>query len=94
MLSLHAPGLLLLAVVFFARVAVALEGAAPHLFRPMYAGANMGHPSREEGFALCSNHSADDELHPGCCLTSAYDCTLQLRRTCGGQLITGLPGIL
>jgi hypothetical protein len=24
----------------------ALEGAAPHLFRPMYAQANMGHPSR------------------------------------------------
>jgi hypothetical protein len=29
-----------------ARVAEALEGAAPRLFRPMYAGANMGHPSR------------------------------------------------
>jgi hypothetical protein len=23
-------------------------------FRPMYAEANMGHPSREEGFVLCS----------------------------------------
>jgi hypothetical protein len=75
MLSLHVPGLLLFAVFFLARVAGALEGAAPHLFRPMYAGANMGHPSREEGFALCFKHCATDELHPGCCLTSAYDCT-------------------
>jgi hypothetical protein len=31
-----------------------LEGAAPCLFRPMYAEANMGHPSREVGFVLCS----------------------------------------
>ncbi len=23
------------------------KGAAPHLFRPMYAEANMGHPSSE-----------------------------------------------
>jgi hypothetical protein len=29
----------------FPRLARALEGAAPRLFRPMYAGANMGHPS-------------------------------------------------
>ena len=29
-----------------------VEGAAPRLFRPMYAGANMGHPSREEGFVF------------------------------------------
>jgi hypothetical protein len=34
-----------------------------HLFRPMYAGANMGHPSREEGFVLCSNRSAAHQLH-------------------------------
>jgi hypothetical protein len=27
----------------------------------MYAGANMGHPSREEGFVLCSNHSAAND---------------------------------
>jgi hypothetical protein len=27
----------------------------------MYALANMGHPSREEGFVLCSNHNAADE---------------------------------
>jgi hypothetical protein len=38
----------------FARVAEALEGAAPRLFRPMYARANMGHPSREAGFVVCS----------------------------------------
>jgi hypothetical protein len=43
-----------LAVVCFARVAEALEGAAPRLFRPMYARANMGHPSREAGFVVCS----------------------------------------
>jgi hypothetical protein len=30
-------------------------GAAPRLFRPMYAGANMGHPSREMGRVGCSN---------------------------------------
>src|SRR5258708_34704582 len=30
----------------------AMEGAAARLFRPMYAVANMGHPSREEGFVL------------------------------------------
>src|SRR5450631_4121188 len=28
----------------------------------MYAAANMGHPSREEGFVLCSNRSAADEV--------------------------------
>jgi hypothetical protein len=26
----------------------------------MYAGANMGHPSWEEGFVLCSNRSAPE----------------------------------
>ena len=26
--------------------------------RPMYAGANMGHPSREQGLVLCSNSRA------------------------------------
>jgi hypothetical protein len=65
MLSLDAPGFWFLAAVF-ALVAEALEGAAPRLFRPMYAGANMGHPSRKEGFVLCSNRSAADELHLGC----------------------------
>jgi hypothetical protein len=32
----------------------------------MYAGANMGHPSREEGFVFLLDHSAADELHQGC----------------------------
>src|ERR1700688_1172573 len=41
MLSLHARGFLLLAALF-ARATVTLKGAAPCLFRPMYAGANMG----------------------------------------------------
>jgi hypothetical protein len=26
----------------------------------------MGHPSREEGFVLCSHHCDSDELHQGC----------------------------
>jgi hypothetical protein len=34
------------------------KGPSPHLFRPMYAGANMGHPSREQGFVLRSNYRA------------------------------------
>jgi hypothetical protein len=29
----------------------------------MYALANMGHPSRDEGFVLWSNRSAVHELH-------------------------------
>jgi hypothetical protein len=37
----------------FCQIAKAFEGAGPHLFRPMYAGANMGHPSREEGSVFC-----------------------------------------
>ena len=44
-------------------IAKALGGAAPRLFRPMYAGANMGHPSREKGFVLCSHHRDADGLH-------------------------------
>src|SRR6266700_3521134 len=28
----------------------------------MYAGANMGHPSREEGFVLCFNHGEVNAL--------------------------------
>jgi hypothetical protein len=42
----------------------ALEGAAPRLFRPMYAGANMGHPSRQS----CSDGSVtwyDVVVQPG-----------------------------
>jgi hypothetical protein len=31
----------------------------------MYAGANMGHPSRERGIVLCSNLRIADELHLG-----------------------------
>jgi hypothetical protein len=31
-----------------------------HLFRPTYAGANVGHPSREEGFVLHYNFRAAD----------------------------------
>jgi hypothetical protein len=49
------------------RVAKTFEGAAPwaapRLFQPMYAGANMGHPSREEGLVLRSDRSAADGLH-------------------------------
>jgi len=29
----------------------------------MYAVANMGHPSREQGLVLCSNYRVPDELH-------------------------------
>jgi hypothetical protein len=47
----------------FCHVAKALKGAPPRLFQPMYAVANMGHPSRNEGFVLCSNHGDADELH-------------------------------
>jgi hypothetical protein len=65
MLSLHGQGLLLLGRGL-RHIAKALGGAAPHLFRPMYAGANMGHPSREEGFVLCSHPCDSDELHQGC----------------------------
>ncbi len=61
MLLLHVRRLLLLAASFFTRVAIALDGATPRLFRPMYAEANMGHPSREEGFVLRSNSCAADE---------------------------------
>jgi hypothetical protein len=51
----------------FAPGAEALEGAAPHLFRPMYAPrqagagtANMGHPSREAGLAHCEQKNSSD----------------------------------
>jgi hypothetical protein len=58
MLSLNVAGFQPLAAVFFADTAKRWKGLRPRLFRPMYAGANMGHPSREQGFVLCSNHSA------------------------------------
>jgi hypothetical protein len=32
----------------------------------MYAGANMGHPSREGGFVLCSHHGNAHELYQDC----------------------------
>jgi hypothetical protein len=44
----------------FARVAVALDGATPRLFRPMYARANMGHPSRGVGLMVRSKNSSND----------------------------------
>jgi hypothetical protein len=36
--------------------------AAPCFFLPMYAQANMGHPSREEGLVLAPNASARAEF--------------------------------
>jgi hypothetical protein len=48
-----------LAAIFYPRSNSVGRGYA-RLFRPMYAGANMGHPSREEGFVLCSSRSADE----------------------------------
>jgi hypothetical protein len=45
MLSVHVQGIPFGNGVL-ARIAEALERAAPDLFRPMYADANMGHPSR------------------------------------------------
>jgi hypothetical protein len=44
----------------FSRVAESFEAAAPHLFRPMYALANMGHPSRVKDFAVGFNHNTAD----------------------------------
>jgi hypothetical protein len=41
------------------------KGLAPRLFRPMYAGANMGHPFQGEGFVLCSNRNTPDEVFLG-----------------------------
>jgi hypothetical protein len=46
----------------FVRPTGATKGAAPHLFQPMYAEANMGHPSREQGLILCSYRCPNDEL--------------------------------
>src|SRR5579859_3405818 len=51
MLSLHVHGLLLLTAV--CAVSESVGRAAPRHLRPMYAWANMGHPSREEGFVPC-----------------------------------------
>jgi hypothetical protein len=42
----------LVALTGFAGRVKAVEGAAPRLLRPMYARANMGHPSREAGIVV------------------------------------------
>jgi len=42
--------------------------------RPMYAGANMGNPSREEGFVSSSIRDAADGLDPG----SMFPSSIQL----------------
>jgi hypothetical protein len=44
---------------------VSAYGAAPRFFHPMYAVANMGHPSGEEGFVLRSVCNATVGLHLG-----------------------------
>jgi hypothetical protein len=44
MVSLHCTRILALGRSLFAHVAEAFEGAAPRLFRPMYAWANIGAP--------------------------------------------------
>ena len=77
MLSFNGQGLLLLAEVS-SRIARAFEGAAPRRFQPMYAWANMGHPSREEGFVLRSHHCDADELQEGYQPTWFADARLQL----------------
>jgi hypothetical protein len=64
MLSLHGQGLLLLAAVASPHSKSVWRGCA-RLFLPMYAGANMGHPSRGEGFVLCSHRGDADVLHKG-----------------------------
>jgi hypothetical protein len=45
MLSVYCARIFPLGPGVFVLVIEALEGAAPHLSRPMYAEANMGHPS-------------------------------------------------
>jgi hypothetical protein len=62
MLLLHYTRILALGCSLLALVAIALEGAAPRLLRPMYARANMGHPSREEGFVVAFNRNPADGL--------------------------------
>src|SRR5882762_1453887 len=54
MLLLRAQGPFLLAADLLPNVLKALKGAAPHRPRPMYAQANMGHPSREEASFFAS----------------------------------------
>jgi hypothetical protein len=50
MLLLHARRLV--ALTALAGRVKAVEGAAPRFLRPMYARANMGHPSREAGIVV------------------------------------------
>src|ERR1700739_558014 len=59
--SLYAQGLLLWPQL--PGCSRALEGAAPRLFRPMYAGANMRHPSRTKDLGERSK-SAGFDLTP------------------------------
>ncbi len=40
-----------------------MEGAAPHLFRPMYAQANMGHPSRGVALFLAPRVLRPNQIH-------------------------------
>jgi len=47
-------------------------------FRPLYAGANIGHPFRQEGFVLCSVRNAAGGLHPGAHKISNSDVYLRL----------------
>jgi hypothetical protein len=42
----------------------------------MYAGANMGHPSREGGVVLCSHRGDSDEPHQ-----ALYPNLISVRRT-------------
>jgi hypothetical protein len=64
MLSLHAQGPLFLFAIFLPRTKSVGRGYAPS-FPAHVRWANMGHPSREDGFVLCSNHSPADDLHLG-----------------------------
>src|ERR1700688_5061638 len=78
MLSLNARGFLLLAAVFSLRNK-SVGGGCARLFRPMYAEANMGHPSRDAGLVLCSNfHAPTDQREQ----PQKRDCP----RPCGGKV--------
>jgi hypothetical protein len=64
LLSLHCARILPLGLGPFVLVTEALEVAAPHLFRPMYAEANMGHPSCYFGFAVGSTVAGERLWYP------------------------------
>jgi hypothetical protein len=74
----------------FSRVAESFEAAAPHLFRPMYALANMGHPSRVKNFAVGFNHNTADG-RPTVGWESAPDIPEGLRLRYYGKF-GGVPG--